>query len=467
MQSLTDIDSELDELISLEGGESLHDYIGDLSPSFGPPAWTRIVTDTYERARRKPVRICLSVPPRMGKTYTTLHGISKWIRDYPADTCVYSTYNARRAQSKSRIAREFAQRSGVEFSPVQNALGEWRTIWGGGLIAGGVASGVTGEGVQGVFVVDDPLKDRNEAESALRREVIWDWFNSAAFTRLEGASVVVIQTRWHADDLIGKLVKLGGWEQISLPAIAEKNDPLGRAVGESLDPIRFPVKMRKSSKALASLSDIERQIGPYDWASLYQQNPQSKGKKLFGPPTYYRPEEFSINGYRVVIGVDPAATEKASADHSVAVVLAIRGKGPDAEGYVLEVVRMQKEIPVLVEALAKLQKRYWGALLAVEAVGGFKAVPQMLRHLNPSLAVLEMPAHGDKFTRSQLVSAAWNDGRVRCPIVAPWMPAFVGELGSFTGVGDKHDDQVDALAHAWNSMAYAARMPRRGAYASP
>src|SRR5204862_133625 len=95
-----------------------------------------------------------------------------------------------------------------------------------------------------------------------------------------------------------------------------------------------------------------------------------------------------------------------------------------------------------------------GAPIAVEAVGGFKAVPQMLRNLDKRLHVIEAPTLGDKFTRALPVSAAWNDpdgGRVRVPQEADWLNDFLNEVEKFTGVKDAKDDQVDALAHAYNA----------------
>lgn len=160
----------------------------------------------------------------------------------------------------------------------------------------------------------------------------------------------------------------------------------------------------------------------------------------------------SNDPYKIIIGADPAATEKTSADYSVAVVMAFTGEFNTLgfRGDILEVYRDQVEIPKFVARLRDLALK-WGAAIAVEAVGGFKAVPQMLRNLDKRLRVVEAPALGDKFTRALPVAAAWNDGRIRIPHQSDWVSDFLAEVEKFTGVKDRHDDQVDAMAHCYNS----------------
>jgi predicted phage terminase large subunit-like protein len=125
----------------------------------------------------------------------------------------------------------------------------------------------------------------------------------------------------------------------------------------------------------------------------------------------------------------------------------------DFRGEILEVYRAQVQIPEFVNRLRDLAVK-WGAPVAVEAVAGFKAVPQMLRNLDKTLKVVEAPALGDKFTRALPCSAAWNDGRISVPQNTkqyPWASDFLTEVEKFTGVKDAHDDQVDAMAHCFNA----------------
>ncbi len=459
----------------LAGRESLEQYLGKLSPTYEVPEWSRkAIFPVFQAARRKPQRVCISAPPRHGKTYPTLHSVAQWTRDFRCDTSAYATFNAKKARSKSKIIRKLAGRSGVEFDPAMKNLDEWRTAGGGGMLAGGLAGGgLTGEGIQGILVVDDPFPTMKSAESAAYRQEVWDNFNAVVMTRLEGASVVVIQTRWHSDDLIGRLEKIGGWNIINIPAVAEVNDPIGREIGAPLDPKRYPIHLDDSRYAMGALSDIERQLGPYVWSALYQGQPRSKGQKIFGAPHYYDPTKFSIDGMRVVIGADPAASEKTSADYSAAVVMAVEGREPDARYYILEVYRAQVQVPDFVNVLHAMQNKYYGCPVIVEAVAGFKGTAQMLQRLNRDLTVIEMQPRENKFMRAQPVAAAWNDGRVLLPFqgeqpgeIVNWMGEYYSEMDKFTGVQDAHDDQVDATAHAFNIFEYAPTT-YRGSRASP
>jgi len=256
--------------------------------------------------------------------------------------------------------------------------------------------------------------------------------------------VIVVGTRWHADDLIGRLEASGDWEVLNLPAIAEEDDPLGRQPGEALWPERYPVE---------ELEAIKRQIGEWSFAALYEGRPRPRGAAVFGEPARFDFEAWKPEAARVIIGADPAASEKTSADYSVAVVLAVEGRGDRMTGRVLDVWRGQVAIPTFTERLRALSAKWYGCPVAVEAVGGFKAIPQMLRQVDPLLRLLEVTVRGDKFTRAQPVAAAWNDGRILIPTSAPWVAAFLDEVQAFSGVRDRKDDQVDALAHAWNSLA--------------
>lgn len=435
--------------------EPLDEFIRRNHPHEPPPAHVDPIIGLIERARHERIKVCLSLPPRHAKTVTILRGLNWWLRHEPADTCAYYSYSDTQARSKSRLCREWAIAAGLSVDGRSKSVGEWRTIQGGGLLAGGLRSGLTGQGVSGLFIVDDPIKNREEADSLLVRDRVEESFNEVVFTRLEGASVLVVHTRWHEDDLIGRLA-LKGWEVINIPAIAEENDYLGRVPGEALWPSRFD---------LAELDDIRREIGEWSFAALYQGRPRPRGTALFGDPTFYDPDKFDIRGCTLVMAADPAASEKTTADYSTICVLALRQEEVDGakrlRAYVVDFYRRQVTVPDFVQALLAMQQKWYGAATGVEAVGGFKAVPQMLRSLNPKVKIVEIHPTRDKFQRAQGTAAAWNAGDILLPMRAIWAPALIDEVRVFTGVTDAHDDQVDALAHAWN-MASAPRR-RRGA----
>lgn len=436
------------------GGESLLSVIPKITKNFRIPTHLSPVADAFARAKNSPVRVCVSVPPRHSKTETLLHGVAWWLMDRPQDTIAYASYGANIARAKSRRMRDMAAKVGVELRSDTKSTAEWRTLQGGGVLATGRGGALTGHGAN-LLLIDDPLKNREEAESVVVRENLWEWFTSTAMTRVEpGGSVIICHTRWHEDDLIGRLLEQGGWEYINLPAIAHEDDP------------QRATALWPSQWTIQELTKRRREVGEYDWASLYQGQPRPKGGRMFREPTRYRhPGLADPNSgkWRIIIGVDPAATEKTSADYSAIVVMAAQGRPGtiDFKADILEVWRGQLEIPKL---LAKCQEvsRRWGAPLAIEAVAGFKAVPQMLRSMDRTLRVYDVNPLGDKFTRALPVAAAWNDGRVRVPDSAGWVSDFLGETGKFTGVGDKHDDQVDALSHAYNALSTAMPVEKLG-----
>lgn len=424
-----------------------------MSPAYEKPKHLRKLIEVISRMQYEPVYAWCSVPPRFSKTESILHSVVWRLMQDPTAEIAYVTYETKLARSKSRKMKELAEKCGVQIKG--GGVDEWYTKQGGRVIATAIGGPITGRGCHWL-IIDDALKNREEAESTTIRGKHWDWLTSTALTRVEpGGSVLVNATRWHDDDLIGRIQaefcnKLedelqGGikWVGIHMPAVYEVD-----GVERSLWPSRWP---------MSELRKKRRLVGEYDWASLFQGQPRPKGGRMFGSATRYDYPMIvrSDKPYKIIIGADPAATEKTSSDYSCAVVMAVSGEFNtlDFRGDILEVYRKQVQIPEFVCRLRDLAVK-WGAPIAVECVAGFKAVPQMLRNLDKRLHIIEAPALGDKFTRALPVAAAWNDpegGRVRVPQSADWLSDFLAEMEKFTGVKDKHDDQVDALAHAYNS----------------
>ncbi len=400
------------------------------------------------------VRLCVSVPPRHGKTELLKHFVPWYLTRHPQSTVAYLMHTARLAERKSGEIRDLAVKAGLHLRKDSKAKTAWQLLEGGGLDAMGVGASPTGLGFNWI-IVDDPIKSREDAESATIRDKVFEWMKADVFTRLEpGGNIVVCHTRWHDGDPIGRLTGGvneedggGDWDYVNLPAIIEEPGNV-----RSLWPEQWP---------LEALEERRREVGPYNWASMYQGQPRPRGGRLFNEPGRYVAAD--LNGARIAIACDPAATEKTTADHSVICVMAAKGIGLEQKAYVLDIWRGQVQVPQLVQQLIMIQKR-WQCPIHVEAVGGFKAVPQMLRQIDPGLKVVEISgAIGDKFTRAQPCSAAWNDGRVLIPLkVEPWLPAFMREVQAFTGVKDIHDDQVDAMCHAFNAVNRRAAPIRRG-----
>jgi predicted phage terminase large subunit-like protein len=423
------------------GADSVLDCIPRLNKRYMRPNHMRQLAGLFPRAEVEPLRVVSSVPPRHSKTETLSYGLIGWyMARNPEKLNAYISYSADIAESKSRGMREIARRAGIHVNEKNSRLGEWRNSSGGGVLATGVGGPLTGFGIDGIMIIDDPVKNREEAESPTVSRKNHEWLTSTAMTRLEpGASVIVNMTRWSMIDIAGLLIddKESQWEYIVLPAISES--------GSALWPERWP---------LEELAKRKREVTEYDWSALYMGQPRPRGGALFREPTSYSVREMvdRIRGAVILISCDPAATAKTSADRSAIVVGAAK---IGADGLptmdVLDVKTFQVELPALVRELVAMQ-RAWRAPIAVEAVGGFKAVPQMLKAVDRGLRIIEIKPTADKFVRAQPVAAAWNDGRVFVPFDAPWRDDFVSEVCRFTGVADQKDDQVDALAHCWNAL---------------
>lgn len=230
-------------------------------------------------------RVIVAMPPRHGKS----HEVSRWfpvwyLSTFPDRSAGQASYGAELAVDFGRYirdrVREHADDLGIDVDPTSSAAHRWDVVQyrggkirkpGGRLFAVGVGGPITGRGVH-FLNIDDPIKGAAEAFSPAIRENIWNWWQSDASTRLEpGASVVLTQTRWHDDDLAGRLLKRaleeGGeqWTEIRIPALCESDeDPLGREIGEALWPERYDREW---------LEHLRRNKDPWVWAALYQQRP--------------------------------------------------------------------------------------------------------------------------------------------------------------------------------------------------
>jgi predicted phage terminase large subunit-like protein len=414
----------------------LLEWIPQVSPYLSSPQHLHQLTALVERSLTEPVRAVVSTPPQHTKTTTLLHGMAWLLRHRPERTNAYVSYATDFARSKSRQARRFAQDGRVDLDGEVDRLEEWRTSQGGGMLATGIGGPLTGQGINGLLLIDDPIKNRQEAESVVYRSRHWEWFNDVAYTRLHPqASAIVCMTRWHPDDLAGRLIKQG-WEYVNLPAI--------NLAGQALWPARYSVEV---------LEGIRAQVGEYTWGSLYMGSPKPRGGTLFSrEPTYY--DALPTDGYRQARGFDLAYSRRTRADYSVIV----SGRYADGILYIEDVWRNQVETPVFATA-AKLGQ---GSMYIY--IGSTESGTIQLLKTDHKLPIISKNAvdGGDKFVRAQSVVAAWNAGRVRLPRVGGWLEAFLAELMYFTGINDAHDDQVDSLAALWDGLSKTNSFGVRG-----
>lgn len=425
----------------------LVEYVHEVSPDLEAPEHLRPYAEILESAcpsrwSRGGVRVVVAAPPQHGKTELTLRAFLWWAIRCEPKRHAYATYNGDRALAVARKFWVLAEQSGLEPSGV---LDEIRLKGGATIKFTSIGGSLTGYPVDGVCVIDDPLKDATEAQSATIRQRCVEWFDTVAFTRRHpGTSFVIMATRWHPEDLSGVLIGRG-WRYVNLKAIAEGpandngivlDDPAGRRAGESLWPAHKPPEFF-----------AEERKNPHWWASLYQGEPRPRGAKLFGEPARY---DTLPAIYRVGFGVDLAYTAKTQRDWSVCIELWRQDReGADPLFYVVEVDRRQVQAPDFSSAVkAKVERT--SAPIRWYAYGPEIGVGDFL--IRDGLYLQALSARGDKFVRAQDVAKAWNAGRVLVPRDAPWLAVFLDELREFTGTGDLHDDQVDALGAAFDLL---------------
>lgn len=430
--------------------ERLLDFIPRTSPRFMPPRHLSRLLDLLERTERGPVRAIVNLPPRHSKTESILHFIAYRLRRRPWETIAYVTYGHTLAVSKSRLAREYAIRSGLRIRGDAASVHEWRTREMGGALFTSIGGALIGQGAN-VLIIDDPHKDRAEAESALHRDGVWEWYTGTGYHRVEpGGSVIVCQTRWHPDDLTGRLLKEHAhenWEVVNLPALGRIDESGIRVADDEGEPL-WPEQWSKDALLL------KKSIDAYEWRSQFQQSPVGRGGAVFRDVRWFDPAQMP-RGLRISIGIDLAYSEKTKSDFSACVVLG----EIDGTVYVLDVVRAQCEVPVFTETVRAIAQQYPGAKVRWHTSTTEAGVAQLLKSLG--LPVKHELARTDKFVRSQPIAAAWNAGRVLLPggrnavgePIAPpaWVRDFVSEATGFTGQGDRHDDMVDAMASAFSA----------------
>lgn len=296
----------------------------------------------------------------------------------------------------------------------------------------GVGGGITGQGAD-ILIIDDPIKDRAQAGSKTIRDSIWDWYTSTAYTRLSpGGGVIVMSTRWHTDDLIGRLIQRMGegdtFRIVNYPAIAE-HDELHRKAGEALHPERYP---------LSTLLQIQKTIGSRDWEALYQQHPVPDGGALFKLEWFRRwtatslPPEFD----HTLMSWDMTFKDSKNSDYVVGQVWG--KKGPNF--YLLDQVRGQWDF-VKTKEMVRVLAQKWPRVvrkLVEDKANGSAVISELKSTVSGFVPITPTES---KEARASSVTPYFEAGNVFIPedSAAPWVPHYVSELLEFPA--GSHDDQ--------------------------
>jgi len=399
------------------------------------------------------LRFSLHEPPQHGKTTTTLAALVYYVFQKPGRSHAYITYNQTRANEVRQEFQYFLQHLGIK----HKAHSETINIDGGARRGGtsvrftSVNSSLTGYSISGVAFVDDPIKNGSAADSMLQRDRAWGFIQKELLTRLKDRlSIVAIMTRWHRDDVVGRLIDLLRWPYLRLPMVCDSDDdPTGRQVGEPLWPTVHSKERCES---------IRSDQGDKVWEAMYQGNPFPEGDRVFEEPAYYSAPFPADATLRYSIGIDLAYTDSKRADWSVAVRLVqdvatglihvdrVIRRQTKIDGFLPDLIQLFEEIPCNV---------YWFG----SSIEG--AIAQLLKSRIPRLVFLT--ASKSKYYRALDVSAAWNDHNIQPPTNPnPHMRAFIVNVTGFTGQDDPHDDDVDALAAAYEAFKKKQAAPHFG-----
>lgn len=437
-------------------------------------------------------RLMLLMPPRHGKSELASIRFPAWhLGQAPDHEIINVGYNLDLPMKFSRKVREMlrdplyrAVFPSTILDPDSQSVEAWNTTMGGGFQAAGVGGGITGKGAH-VLIVDDPIKNMQEADSALIRDTLWDWYLSTAYTRLSpGGGVLVIETWWNDDDLAGRLQLAMAqdpltdqFEIIKYPALAEAYEfrhqetleivrlapqvDTGRNLppeppGPEYELLRTPGEALHSARYdEVSLNRIKSVQAPRIWSALYQQNPiPDEGlyfRKEYMKAVPHVPEYWGMNVYTAW---DFAIGEKQANDWTVGATI-LQDERDNL--YVIDLVRFKGDSFTIVESILDVAER-WGTeprapyLIGFEDGQIWRAIEPLLkkrmqeRLLFPSYEILRPLT--DKMARARSLQGRMQQGRVFFPENAPWRADAEHELLRFPG--GVHDDIVDALAWATN-----------------
>lgn len=414
------------------------------------------VLHRVERGQCK--RLILNMPPQHGKSRLCTVELPTWLLGKnPRTNIICASYGQSLANRNSSEARdrmvtgEYSYLFDTKLHAQLQAVNEWRTEERGGYRAAGITGPVTGHRADGL-IIDDPFKDHAEAHSASQRENVWNWFLSTAYTRLsEKGFIIIIMTRWHVDDLVGRLidkdrqeelqnagVESEKWEHINLPALAEEEDPLGRSEGDALCPELY---------GLERLKAIRITLGTYLWTALYGGSPVRKGGN------YVNIEDFQIakpgnvpEGLRWMRYWDLATEEKETADYTASVKGAI---DDDGNLYLADMVNKKLEWPKSKQLIKDLAESEM-IVVGIEAVAGFKVAYQEVKGVvSDNVVVTEQGVDKDKLTRA-LPWIALTEAKKVFLVQGEWIAAFGIQAEAFPSA--PNDDMIDAVSGVYSML---------------
>lgn len=406
-------------------------------------------------------RLIVLEPPRHGKSeLVSVRFPAHYMVRHPARSFITASYGeilatvfGRKARNVAVLPRVQSLYPGVTLSADSKAANLWTTTAGGTFLSVGIGGAITGFGAHHLNI-DDPIRKREEAESAVKRESVWQWFQAEAYTRLEPRGTISLtMTPWHHDDLAARLIaqaEYGGdeYKVIRFPAIAEDYDELGRKPGDALWPERFPVE---------ALERIRANVGEYEWNALYQLRPSPPQGDIF--KYWPRYDKLPDHVDEILMPLDTAYTMRERSDYTAVAVWVRSGKFL----YLAAALRWKKETPdseKQVKFFFESVRQRWPGLpiklLYRERVVIDKIAAQHLRAKNIPAVGVKLPLMGPdpKEALARIISVEFEADKMLIPSQAPWLPPWHQEHIDFpNGV---NDDWVETtIAAGWYAFRSA------------
>lgn len=443
--NVKNIEAEWDALASLNYGFYLQ-YAHDGIYQHG--RHTRLVADKLQEVEEKHAqgegsRTIITMPPRHSKSMTITETFPSWfIGKDPNRRVIEVSYGADLARKFGRRNMEKVRDKGqnifeVNLDPDARKATDWNIEnHRGGMISRGLGGAITGEGAD-LLIIDDPIKNRREAESETYRSFLWDEWESTLSTRLQpNAAVIVILTRWHEDDLVGRLLEKEGdkWDIINLPALAEdENDLLGRKPGEALWPENGYDEEWAAERKVSA--------GSRTWESLYQQNPRPAEGTIFKRHYWQYYDHAPAQFDEMLQSWDATFKETDNSDFVAGTVWGRKG----ADVYLLDLIRARMGIKETMAAITSMKAKWPNAhRILIEDKANGPAVIQLLKNKVPGL--IPVTPEGGKEVRAMAAEPWVESQNVWLPKNAPFTGDFVEEAAAFPN--GKHDDQVDSFTQA-------------------
>lgn len=430
-------------------------------------------------------RLALSMPPQEGKSQRVSRWFPLWALLQNPDLRIaivsYELGVARRWGRAIRDELTTHPELGLKVRDDLAAQHEWQiatcaTCWTskgdipegahrgheGGVYSAGIGGALTGRPVD-LLIIDDPVKDREQADSEVYRERAWDWWTDTGSTRLApGAPAVIVATRWHEEDLTGKLLEAGTtgngdvFIELNIPAQADhdpakgETDPLGRKVGEFMESARRRTKRQWEA--------IKRRVGSRTWASLYQGRPSPASGDIWLREWWQRYDQphhlERADGARIITGYDDILMswdltfkDTKGSDFVVGQVWIRRG----ADAYLLDQVRGRWDFVETCRQFEAFSARWPQAVLKVveDKANGPAVIAALKRRIS---GIVPEEPQGSKLARASAVAPLIEAGNVHVPVagLAPWADDLIEEAAGFPNAS--HDDMVDATSQALNRL---------------